>query len=464
MEKAFSALREKLSPEVFIIPESGDYYHDETYLDGRAGGVLFPRNHGEIMSIMSLLHLFAEKNGAAHCCPVTIRGLGSGLSAGAVPEGGIVLSLEKMNRILELDLGSRLLRVEAGVTPDQIEKFMAPHGFMYAPDPSSFDISSIGGNIAANAAGPRSFRYGATREHIAALKVVWANGEEDILGAFTRKSAVGFDLKNLLIGSEGRLGIITEAWLKLVPKPAGSLLMMAGFDSVDEAVTAVLGLTAMNLDISAMEFIDHNSIAVTEEKWPGEIRGRRAGVLLEMEGDPDCLYAQLEKVNDIIPMEKIFAARDERSTRNIWEARREVPVAFRKKFKHKIGEDISLPVPRLPEAVGKIYNIGEQHGLYTVLWGHIGDGNLHVNFLFNEPEAFSRLGVAMENLANYVISLNGSISGEHALGRLKRHLRTKQHSGRIISLEEEIKRIFDPYNVLNPFITLPMDYSVRSKI
>lgn len=451
--------REFLKQDQIKVPESEGcvYFQDETYLPGKADGVLLPEDHSQVEQILKTIHKNNQEK--KNKLTVTVRGLGSGLSAGAVPEGGIVLSLERMNKILDLDKNQNLLTVEAGITPVEIDHFLKSYNLLYPPDPSSFTVSSVGGNIATNAAGPRSFRYGPTRNHIASIRVIWANGESDWVGSSVRKSVVGMDLKNLMIGSEGRLGIISQAKLKLISRPPYNMLFMVGFSDYKDAVGSVLNLVSMNLEISALEFIDEHSIHIVRDLWPSVMRDKKAAVLIEMEGNEELLYNQLGKLTEIFDESQIFAARDERSARNIWEARREISVEFRKKYRFKIGEDITLPVYKIPESLPEIYNIGKTHGFFTVIWGHIGDGNLHVNFLFNEEEKYNMVKRSMESLANFVMDQMGSISGEHGLGRLKRFMQSKEQSSRLIDFQEKIKRIFDPENILNPNIILDIDYS-----
>jgi len=436
-----------------LLPDSEqfqDFLHDETYLKGSAELVLFPDNHEKVKQVVNLsLKLSQEDSQNKNDYKITVRGLGSGLAGAAVPQEGIVLSLEKLNNFYKLDIENMRLHVDAGVITSAIHSYLAPKKLTYLPDPSSANVSSIGGNIATNAAGPKSFKYGPTRNYISKIRVVWADGSDDWVGSYSTKSSVGFSLKDLLIGSEGRLGIITEVILKVNALSEYSAIVLVSFDNYIEAAQTIVRISQSSLDVSAVEFIDERSILVTKEMWPQNMQNKKALLLMELEGSEEYVFSELERVGELLENKDILLATDEKRKRSIWDARKKVSENLKNKKKIKIGEDVSIPISNLPDIINYSYKLGDHYNIYTVIWGHAGDGNLHVNMLLDEENEIEKSKKMLDDLIQYVLSIQGSISGEHGLGLIKRNYITNEQGENLVHKQEQLARIFDPEQILN---------------
>lgn len=449
----YRRLNEIVGEENFITDERiENYLTDETPLTGKASLVLLPENHDQVKDIMLTLnaHYSHLPHDERYLMKVTVRGEGSGLSGGCVPESGIVISLKKMNRILSLNKKNMSLHTEAGVITGDIRRAAAEEGLMYAPDPSSEDVSSIGGNIATNAGGPRTYLYGPTSEHLVMLRVVWGDGTDDWVGSRARKTSNGFKMLQLLPGSEGRLGIVTEAVLRLMPAVDRSEAVAAGFDSYSEAVELLHRLRKSCTAISAIEFLDEKAVAVVENEWPAELRGSKALILLNVEGEEHIVDDNLNKLVEFLPEDRTVMATDEKTRRQLWNARKGVTVALKEKYNYKLGEDSCVPVDRIADFIEYAHSLTEKTGLETVVWGHAGDGNLHVNFLYSEEQQYSRVYDGIRLLALKAVEMGGTVSGEHGLGRLKKSFQHFELTTNLIEKQSLLKKVFDPFELLNP--------------
>ncbi len=413
--------------------------------------VVMPEN---ALQVEILLRLAQE-----HRFFVTPRGLGTGKSGGAVPIcGGVVLSFERMARILELDRENLLAVAEPGVTCQTLQKAAWEAGLFYPPDPASLDTCSLGGNVAENAGGPRAFRYGVTREYVLGMEVVRVGGDRFDVGHRPVKGVSGYDLASLLAGSEGTLGVFTKILFKLVPQPAPPGLLILYYSDVGSAVRAVTVLVQNRLFPMALELLDRASLDAAGGNGFESPAGAKGAVFCELEGLAD-VRTPADQVLDVLtraslsPVE-VDLRRDPASADVAWNARREVSTRLKERHRHKISEDVAVPRAQLPELVTCVEEIATGLGLSSACYGHAGDGNLHVNFLTDEenPRAFSR---AVEKLFRVTLLLGGTLSGEHGIGTLKKRFMPAEHAPPALDMFLAMKKAWDPQGLLNPGKILP---------
>ena len=415
-------------------------------------------------NIMPDFVLYAEsEEDIVKCCklcsqykiPIIPRGAGSGFSGGALAvSGGLSLVLEKMNKI-EIDSENLVAIAEPGATTYQIQREAEKFNLFYPPDPSSLKISTIGGNIAENAGGPRAVKYGVTKDWVIALEVILANGEKFTTGKALKKDVAGYNLTGLFVGSEGTLGIVTKAYLKLIPKPEGFLSGMFMFDSINNAAKSISSIVASGFQPSKLEFMDKFSLNALREAGKDVPKNAESVVMIEVDGDKDSLYGKLEKIKETIKKYGLidFAiAKDESENEKIWELRRSLSPIINLYGNTKINEDVVVPRSKIPELLGFVEELINEFNLTIVCFGHAGDGNIHVNFMFNkeDKETVERVEKALDLLFKKVIELGGSISGEHGIGIAKKRFMRYQFSEKEIQLFKRIKAVFDPENILNP--------------
>ena len=427
------------------------YLKDETFLTGEAHILIFPKNHNDIIEITNAVITLKKELPLSlqDYAQITIRGLGSGLSGACVPTKGIVLCTEKMDSILGVDVYGRTIHTQSGCITANIHKVAQEHNLLYPPDPSSSSMCSIGGNIATNAAGPRSYKYGSTRNYIRKLRMVWGDGTDSWIGANTIKNSMGLDLKHIVTGSEGQLGIITEVVLDLIPQPSYTHTLLIGFDTYEACTKAILKIALSNIDITCIEFMDERSLIVSNEKWKREIQNKKAALLIEYSTNHQDDDQQSNFLISLFDNEVVIVAKKEQDRMAFWEARKSITSALKKISPYKIGEDICIPVQELPNFIPLIYTMGNKYKIYTVIWGHAGDGNLHINMLFNDIKELPIVYKMMEEMAQLTINFKGTISGEHGLGRLKRNLFYLQENKYTIEQQKAITQIFNPYKILN---------------
>lgn len=430
------------------------YGFDATFREGLPDVVVSPATTEEVVRVMQLA--YREE------IPVVPRGLGSGLAGGSIPiRGGIVLSLTRMNRILEIDKANMVAVVQAGVVTADLQAEVAKHGLYYPPDPSSQRHSSIGGNIACNAGGPHCLKYGVTADYVMGLEVVLADGRVLRTGGKTIKHAVGYHLAHLFIGSEGTLGVITEATLKLIPPPKATCTAMAVFPKLIDASVAVTKILEAGIVPVAMEVMDDTTIATVEaHKKMGLPLDVEAILIIETDGDPELAQRDIEEIGHICWQN---GARDVRVTDDpkegaaLMAARKAVSPSLARRRPNKLGEDITVPRSAIPEAVRRIKEVSRRFNLPIPIFGHIGDGNLHPNILFDrsDPEEFARVEQAAEALFEIAMSLGGVLSGEHGVGLLKRDYAEQNLGPVAIDVMRAIKRTLDSKGILNPGKVLP---------
>jgi glycolate oxidase len=400
------------------------------------------------------------KYARAHKLPVVPRGAGSGKSGGALAErGGIVLSLEKLDRILEVSRADMVCVVEPGVILEKLQQAVEAEGLFYPPDPNSQAVCSIGGNLAHNAGGPRAVKYGVTRDYVLGLKAVLPTGELIKTGHRSWKGVAGYDLTQLLVGSEGTLAVIVEATLKLIPLPRSVATLLAFFPDEDKAALAVQKIFGAGLLPRACELLDGPTMRAVSPRAPFKFPDGVGGALIvEHDGHGEAVFEELARSGEMCTeagAHEVVAAQDESQRRRIWETRRMISVALSAIRPHKISEDVAVPRGKLVELIGMVREIGARYGLPTACYGHAGDGNLHVNLLFGSPEERAKGHSAVDEVLQAAIDLGGTITGEHGVGLAKRAFLAREQGREVIELQRRVKKAFDPEDLLNPGKILP---------
>jgi glycolate oxidase len=390
--------------------------------------------------------------------PVVPRGAGTGKTGGALAErGGVVLSVARMNRIREIDPVDLVAVVEPGVITGELHREVEARGLFYPPDPNSLDICSLGGNIAHNAGGPRAVKYGVTKDYVLATEVVLGTGERVRTGHRSIKGVAGYDLTALLVGSEGTLGIVTEATLQLLPKPTHvetAMAVFAGDTAEADALRMVNAIFGAGLLPRACEFLDRNAIQAVAPRAPYQFPpGVAAVVIIEVDGNEDgCArdLATIEAVGNRTGAREVFLAQGEAQRRQIWETRRLISPSLRAIRPFKISEDVAVPRGQLLAMVEEVRRIGEAHALPTAVYGHAGDGNLHVNLLFESRSDTAKIESAIGAVMRASIRLGGTITGEHGVGLAKKAYLPLEQSAALIDAQRRVKLALDPDGILNP--------------
>jgi D-lactate dehydrogenase len=414
--------------------------------------VLLPTKHDQIVKSVQL----CNKN----LIPLTTRGRGTGTTGAAVPiHAGIVLSTERMNQILEFDVENKNMRVEPGVLNVEVQKTALEKKLFWPPDPSSADYSTVGGNLACNAAGPRAIKYGTCRENTLSLKAVTGFGETIHTGSATTKGVVGLDLTRLLIGSEGILGIITEARLKLSPSPDSINTIRALYKDSTAAIEAVVKILGQNTLPYALEFIDSGSLNLIRDHSTLNINTQaQAMLMIEVDGLSESIAASTQAIFNAAKTNgclDIQTAVDDQNKKQLWAARKALSPALRSFAPDKINEDIVVPVTQLPTLLQNLENLSKKHNIAIFNFGHAGNGNLHVNLLYDTNIQKQTAKECLNEVFELVLKLGGTLSGEHGVGVAKRDFVSREIDAATLALMHKIKQQFDPNNILNPGKTLP---------
>jgi len=412
--------------------------------------VVLPRATVEIAQLARLC--------TEHRVPLVVRGAGTGYTGGAVPiQGGVVVSLERMNRILEIDEVNLLAVVEPNVINADLQRAVEHVGLFYPPDPASLESSSIGGNVAECAGGPRAFKYGTTKRYVLALEAVLPTGQIVRTGSKAVKNVVGYDLTQLLVGSEGTLAIITEVTLRLIPKPPVRATLAAAFENVRQAVDAVTGLITRRVVPAAIELIDGASLRAVEAHIGRTVvpAGSSAMVIVECDG----VQAAVDEETRLVEAACLEAgatdirhAATEAAREDVWGVRRQLSLALRATGLLKINHDVVVPRGRVPQLLDVVEALAREYRLRVASFGHAGDGNIHVNIMVNKEDAdeLKRARQAERELFERVVGLEGSISGEHGIGFAKAAYLPIELSAEEIALMKRVKAAFDPAGILNP--------------
>lgn len=429
------------------------YGYDNSRRQAQPDAVVLPTAHEQVVALVQACR--------AARIPLIARGRGTNTTGATVPvAGGIVASFERMNRILSIDVDNRYAVVEPGVLNGDLQTALAAHGFFWPPDPTSSPYCTIGGNLACNAAGPRAVKYGSCRENTLGLRAVAGTGEEFRCGVYTSKGATGYDLTRLLIGAEGTLALITQATLKLTPKPTAKRTLSANYIDVASAAAAVVRIMAQPVTPCALEFLDAESLRLARAHGGDAIADAGAMLIVEVDGEPNALADAADAVAHAARGKGLLdlrVAADATDVESLWAARRALSPALRTLAPNKINEDVVVPVSRLPELIDGLRRISTKYTIPIVGFGHAGNGNIHVNLLYR-PDAAAQVANAPDCLAavfDLVLALDGTLSGEHGIGLAKRDFLSKALDPAALSLMRRIKAQFDPDGILNPGKLLP---------
>ena len=431
------------SPEELL-----SYSYDGTGQEFLPEAVAFPGCTDDISRIMVLAN--KEK------FPVVVRGAGTGMTGGALPVmGGLVLAMSRLNRIIEIDQANQIAVVEPGVINGHLRNKLNPLGLFYPPDPASLNFCTLGGNIAECAGGPSAVKYGVTRDYVLGLEVVLADGRIIKTGCRTAKGVVGYDLTRLFVGSEGTLGVITRIILKLLPLPSSATTFMVSCRSMFQAASLVR-LVLDRQRPRTLEFMDNTAVSLVRDRLPYSLPPKTAALLLiEVDGSDISVKNQADALAEFLDQQDVldYQRADNKTDADIlWQARRAVsPAAFDLR-PDKISEDVVVPRSRIPELVDFVEGLSRKHNLPVFTFGHAGDGNIHVNIMLDKknPDELEQAEAATKSLFSEVIRLSGTLSGEHGIGNTKADFLPLELSGTTINLMQEIKKLFDPDNILNP--------------
>jgi len=435
--------------------ERWTYGYDNSRRHALPDAVALPTTHAQTREVVRLCH--------EHRVPLVARGHGTGTAGAAVPvRGGLVLSLERMDRIIEVNPADRYIIVEPGVTNQAVQRAAAEHGFFWPPDPTSAAVCTVGGNIACNAAGPRAVKYGTTRDNVLGLRLVTGTGEELRVGGHTTKGVVGYDLTRLVVGSEGTLAVVTEATLKLTPKPESVRTLRALYRNVEAAAQAVSRIMAQPVVPCALEFIDGRAIEMVRRFAEADLpTDAGAMLMIEVDGPEACVHEAARAVQRAADGEGCLEASLAESTEDVarlWQTRKALSPALRNVAPKKINEDVVVPVSRIPDLVTGLSRLGEQYRITIVNFGHAGNGNIHVNLLVDPDDAdeMARADQCLVEVFDLVLGLDGTLSGEHGIGLVKREFVARELDPVSLALMHRIKAQFDPAGILNPEKKLPL--------
>jgi D-lactate dehydrogenase len=450
LKQVFSKQELLTSPE-----QCWAYGYDNSRLHQLPQAVIFPTTHEQVVSAVQACHQFS--------IALTVRGRGTGTTGATVPlHNGVVMSLERMTKVLEFSPDNRYITVQPGLTNQQVQDLVKEKGFFWPPDPTSSAFCSIGGNLAYNSAGPKAVKYGTPRENTLGLRAVTGEGKEIRVGVFTSKGVVGYDLTRLLLGSEGTLAIITEATLKLTPLPEAKKTLRAIYNTVADAAKAVSAIMAQPVVPCALEFIDGNAINMIRDYTETDLpENAGAMLMIEVDGQREGLQYAAEKVIAAASntgLLDIRLAQTEAEVAALWQTRKALSPALRKVAPKKINEDVVVPVTEMPALISGLDELSKKYQLPIVNFGHAGNGNIHVNLLLNpdDPEQSKKAHACLDEIFSLVLSLNGTLSGEHGVGIEKRDFVDRELDANSIELMRAIKRQFDPRGILNPDKMLPL--------
>jgi len=411
--------------------------------------VIFPGTTEEVSAVMRLAN--------THRVAVVPRGAGSGFSGGALPvAGGLVMAMKRFDRIHAIDTDNLIAEVEPAVVTARFQAAVEAQGLFYPPDPASHTFSTIGGNIAENSGGMRAVKYGVTRDYVRGLEVVLPRGDVVHTGSVCAKDVVGYDLTTLFVGSEGTLGIITRATLRLLPLPEAKQALTATFGSMDAAARAVSRIIGKGIIPTTLEFLDGASLqAVERYARVGLPATAEAFLLIEVDGDADSIDGPMARVRRVCEENgalEVKLAKEKTAQEELWRARRAVSPALRSISRYKMNEDIVVPRSRIPDIIGRIQKTAQQYNLPIVNFGHAGDGNIHVNVMAGpDGEAdIPRMKQAVADIFTATVQLGGRISGEHGIGLAKQSFIGLNLDPSTLALSRLLKQTLDPHNILNP--------------
>lgn len=425
------------------------YSYDAANLIEMPGVVLFPTTTEEVSEVLKIANRWRV--------PVTTRGGGTNLVSGTVPvKGSIVLSTQLFNQIKEIDEENLIATVEPGLITRDLHRAVEEKGLFYPPDPAAFNMSTMGGNVAENAGGPRGFKYGVTKDYLLGLTVVLMDGRIIKTGGKTIKNVSGYDLTRLLAGSEGTLGVITEIIVRLIPLPEEKRTILALFNELDEAANTVTAIIQNKVVPTTLELMDHEIINLIEQRDPvGFPTDVGAAMLFEVDGGKEEVNVQIEKIRTICLNQgarSVDLAANQEEAENLWRGRRNIFGVLAQSFTTVYPEDATVPRNKVPEMIRRMKEIGKKHNVGMLVNGHMGDGNLHPNICINDYDegADERAEAAIDDLFAAALECGGTLSGEHGIGLAKKKYLGLQFDPDTIAVMKELKRTFDPRGLLNP--------------
>jgi len=425
------------------------YSTDASEHKRRPDAAVWPRNTDQVSAILKLAN--------EHKIPVIPRGAGTGLSGMVVPQqGGIVLDMLRMDKILEIRIEDRLVVVQPGVVYGDLERALTPHGFFFPPDPASGVVCTLGGNVGANAGGLKGAKYGTTRDYVLGLEVVLANGSVLRTGSRCMKCVSGYDLTKLFVGSEGTLGVVTEIILKVNPKPLAVATCTANFEDIADAGNAISETMRSGIVPSVLEFLDDQCILALNQGTELDLPVVAAMLLAETDGftqeETDYQMAKMIEVFKRNNAKGITRATSAEEAEQLWTARKSFGGVITRLKNNFVVEDVTVPISKVPQMLAGIKAISKRHKVPIATMGHFGDGNLHPNFVFDgiDPDEIARIRKAAADLFKLGIDLGGTLTGEHGIGLAKANFMSLEHDDVAMEVMRSVKRLFDPNNILNP--------------
>ncbi|HEY6080032.1 MAG TPA: FAD-linked oxidase C-terminal domain-containing protein [Polyangiaceae bacterium] len=448
-DKAKSLLDQRLGPSKVLTGADAceRFTRDESEAEGETpDAVVLATSSEDILAALAV----AREAGV----PITPRAGGTGRTGGAVPvAGGIVLATSGMQSIVEIDRKEGIAVVEPGVVLADLHAAVEAEGWFYPPDPNSLKSCALGGNLAENAGGPRAFKYGVTRDYVLGVEALLIGGQRIQAGRRTIKGVTGYDITGLLVGSEGTLAVFGQATLQLIPKPASVMTLLTLFSDVTQAGQAVQAIISAGISPRCIELLDASTLEAMRLAGNSIDAAAGAMLLMEVDGDDGAVERQAQRISDVcddVKALQVLVAQDSAQRERLWSARREMSHAVRKLTKKKLSEDVVVPRQQIGALLDFVREVGERTGIRTLTYGHAGDGNLHVNFLWNEDHELPAVERAILALFERVVTLRGTLSGEHGIGVLKAPYLALEQSAELIDLQKDLKRVFDPAGLLNP--------------
>lgn len=424
------------------------YSYDASDHDHRPEAGLWPTTTEQVSKILSLAN--------EHRIPVTPRGAGTGLAGAAVPnQGGLVLDLCRMNKILEIRIADRLAIVQPGVVYADLERALSRYGFFFPPDPASSSVCTLGGNVATNAGGMRGAKYGVTRDYVLGLEVVLPDGRIMRTGSHCMKSSSGYDLTKLFVGSEGTLGVVTEIILKINPKPMATKTALASFNVLQDAGQAVIDVMHSGIIPSVLEILDPNTIRVLRSHGNIPLPEVMAMILVETDGHTEAETSyQMERVMEVFKKNRVRdfkIATSVAEAEDLWRIRKSIGSVAATLRPSNVSEDVTVPISRVPDLMTGISTIVQKYRLPFVVFGHAGDGNLHPRIMYDpaDPDQVKHVHQAVSEIFRLTCDLGGTLTGEHGVGLSKAPYMTWEHDPLALEMMRGIKRLFDPNHILN---------------
>ncbi len=443
---------DKLLPGKVLTKEDAllAYSFDASSLKGRPWAVLLPDTKEEVLAVLKLANRYK--------CPIIPRGSGTSTTGSSVPlKGGIVLSLSRLNRILDFNEEERIVHCEPGVITGDLKRLVERYGLFYPPDPSSYAFSTIGGNIATGAGGPRGLKYGTTKDYVLALEVGLPGGRLIRTGPKTLKKSSHYNLTPLFIGSEGTLGVILSAWLRLIPLPEKRVLFLVRSKDETKLLSFISQVLKLGITPSSAEFIDHTSVlALRLSNHPLVLPEDQGLLLLEIDGKACCVEKEAQAIEKSL-VEFGFSfefSSDTSEMERLWEVRRSLSPSLRILGSKKLSDDLTVPRRYNLEFLSYLRSLEKGSGIYITAFGHVGDGNFHVNIYFEEGDEEKARNIR-DSLIKKVLELSGTVSGEHGIGFTKKAYFAMELSEEELTLMRSLKALFDPNGILNPEVKIP---------